>query len=373
MDNPHTCAVIVPAYNKAPYVNQTLSNLSKLTKEGYETVIVDDASTDGTKEIIQEYVAKHPELKALFMAENGKKIGAQKLALNYLPQNIETIIMLDSDSFIKNPEAIPQAIQKLNEDKKLAGGVFKLEPEGKGLLKHLQDAEYAIGQGFRKWTSKKGKIRCAAGAGSIYNRKHLENALEEHSGEFLGDDFELTTIIQDKGYKMQTFPEVKVGTYVPETWKDKVKQLSGWIDGSWRVWHSKRKELGKQIAKPNRFAVMLALDFTFPVALGYTVGSFVQSVRNLDFSYAYLTGTAAWTALNAAIAAYGGADKKTIAKAAAYTQLAVPIAITMYLPATIHAAGKTISRKLKRATWEASPRDRLNQFYINNRHATNRI
>jgi len=357
MENQHTCAVIVPAYNKAPYVNRTLKNLSKLNKEGYTTVIVDDASTDGTKEIIQKYTAKHPKLEALFMAENGKKIGAQKLALDHLPQDIETIIMLDSDSFIKNPEAIPQTIQKLNADNNLAGGVFKLEPEGKGLLKGLQDAEYAIGQGYKKWTSKKGKIRCASGAGSIYKRNHLENALDEHSGEFLGDDFELTTIIQNKGYNMQSFPEVRVGTYVPDTWKGKVKQMSNWIDGSWRVWGDKGKELRKQVAHKDRFAVMLALDFTFPLSLTYIIGSFAEAAHNLNLGCMYFGSAAAWSALNASIAAYGGADKKTIAKTIAYTQLTVPIAITTYLPATLHAAGKTISRKLKNVNWNISPSD----------------
>jgi len=344
---PNSCAIIVPAYNKAPYVNRTLENLSRIAEHGYRTIIVDDASTDGTGEIIEDYAAKHPEIETYFMPENGKKVGAQKAVLHNLPSGIETVIMLDSDSFIKNPGSLKSAVSELYKDRKLAGGVFSLQPEGSGIWKGIQDVEYAMAEGMRKFTSQIGKIRCASGAGAIYKRPALDDALEKHSGEFLGDDFELTTMVQDKGYNMKLLPQVKVGTYVPDKWKERIKQLERWIGGGWRVWENNPKELFRQMAKPNRFAFLLGLELTAPVALASTLYGLAEGAKRFDFNSMYLASTAGWSALNLGIVAYGGADKKTLAKTALVSPLMLPLTLATYLPATVLAAGKAIKNALK--------------------------
>ncbi len=346
LENIASCAIIVPAYNKAPYIDRTFENLSALAKQGYKTIIVDDASTDGTRSKIQQYAAAHPEIQALYMQSNGKKVGAQKYALENLPEGIDTVIMLDSDSFIKNPEAIPRVINGLNADRKLAGGVFKLEPEGKGFWKQFQDVEYAMASGFKRWTSQIGKLRCAAGAGAIYKRKPLEAALRSHTGEFIGDDFELTTIVQDKGHSMRYIPKVKVGTYVPETYKEKVLQLEKWLRGGWRVWADKTNELTKQLASTDRLSLTLGLELLAPATLSSTIYGIANAAHNLGFSKTYLASMAGWSALNAGIAKYGGADNKTIAKTVAFTPVWPVYAITTYLPAAIMAAGKLAKDRL---------------------------
>ena len=59
-------------YNHAPYIRQCLDSfLSQKTNFPFEIVIHDDCSTDGTKEIIDEYVKKYPSIFVpLFEKEN---------------------------------------------------------------------------------------------------------------------------------------------------------------------------------------------------------------------------------------------------------------------------------------------------------------
>ena len=59
-------------YNHAPYIRQCLDGfLMQKTNFKYEIIIHDDASTDGTAEIIKEYVEKHPDLiTPVFQTEN---------------------------------------------------------------------------------------------------------------------------------------------------------------------------------------------------------------------------------------------------------------------------------------------------------------
>ena len=49
-------SIIVPLYNKAPYVRNALDSIVSQTFKDWECVIIDDGSTDGSADIVREYV-----------------------------------------------------------------------------------------------------------------------------------------------------------------------------------------------------------------------------------------------------------------------------------------------------------------------------
>lgn len=53
----------MPVYNEAPFIRKTLDALLRQTYQHIELIIADNASTDGTSEIIQEYVTKHRHIR----------------------------------------------------------------------------------------------------------------------------------------------------------------------------------------------------------------------------------------------------------------------------------------------------------------------
>lgn len=67
------------AFNHAKYIRKTLEGfISQQTNFRYEVLIHDDASTDGTQDIIKEYEKKYPDIiKPIYQKENqfSKKIG----------------------------------------------------------------------------------------------------------------------------------------------------------------------------------------------------------------------------------------------------------------------------------------------------------
>ncbi|MBR5176140.1 MAG: glycosyltransferase [Bacteroidales bacterium] len=65
-------SVICLAYNHAKYIRDTLDGfVTQETDFPFEVIVHDDASTDGTGEIIREYQAKYPDLiKPIFQKEN---------------------------------------------------------------------------------------------------------------------------------------------------------------------------------------------------------------------------------------------------------------------------------------------------------------
>ncbi|GAB4545016.1 MAG: hypothetical protein Kow0063_38910 [Anaerolineae bacterium] len=56
------CSIVMPAYNAAPYVAQAIDSVLGQTYPNYELIIVDDASTDGTADVLNRY-RTHPKVR----------------------------------------------------------------------------------------------------------------------------------------------------------------------------------------------------------------------------------------------------------------------------------------------------------------------
>ncbi|MGH9772073.1 MAG: glycosyltransferase, partial [Candidatus Acidiferrales bacterium] len=65
-------SIVMPAYNEAKYLEQTIWNLANVDypAQSLEAVIASDGSTDGTNEILQKIA--WPEMKPLFLERQGK-------------------------------------------------------------------------------------------------------------------------------------------------------------------------------------------------------------------------------------------------------------------------------------------------------------
>lgn len=49
-------SIIVPLYNKAPYVRKALESIASQTYRDFELIVVDDGSTDNSLEVVNEYI-----------------------------------------------------------------------------------------------------------------------------------------------------------------------------------------------------------------------------------------------------------------------------------------------------------------------------
>ena len=51
----HLISIIMPTYNRANYIKDALDSIKRQTFKDYEIIVVDDGSTDNTKEIVEKY------------------------------------------------------------------------------------------------------------------------------------------------------------------------------------------------------------------------------------------------------------------------------------------------------------------------------
>lgn len=80
-------SVIVPAYNAELTLSETLDSLVRQTVfSDLEVVVIDDGSTDGTKDIAEKYVRRFPQIHYLRQANSGVSVarnaGMKKLLGN---------------------------------------------------------------------------------------------------------------------------------------------------------------------------------------------------------------------------------------------------------------------------------------------------
>ena len=67
-------SVLVVTYNHEQFVRQALdSALAQRLPQPYEILVSEDCSTDGTREIVQEYAESHPHLIRLLLSETKKR------------------------------------------------------------------------------------------------------------------------------------------------------------------------------------------------------------------------------------------------------------------------------------------------------------
>lgn len=70
-------SVIIPNYNHAAYLPQRIESVLAQYFDDYELLIMDDASTDHSREVIEKYVSQHPKIKTLFNTKNSGSPFAQ--------------------------------------------------------------------------------------------------------------------------------------------------------------------------------------------------------------------------------------------------------------------------------------------------------
>ena len=110
-------SIIIPAYNAADYLAQTIESVLNQTYSDFELILIDDGSTDRTREIIKDYQCKDARIK-YFYKENGGVSSARNLGLQKATGDF--VSFLDSDDlwdrrFLESINCFPSCLHKFKE------------------------------------------------------------------------------------------------------------------------------------------------------------------------------------------------------------------------------------------------------------------
>lgn len=106
-------------YNHAPYIRQCLDGfMMQQTNFAFEVLIHDDASTDGTTDIIKEYEAQYPDIiKPIYEEENQWVKGRRGSAVFNFPRaNGKYIALCEGDDYWTDPLKLQKQIDFLENN-----------------------------------------------------------------------------------------------------------------------------------------------------------------------------------------------------------------------------------------------------------------
>lgn len=93
-------SVIIPLYNKVPYVAQALQSVADQTCQDYELIIVDDGSTDGSGCVAEETIANNQQLMATTTVIHQENSGVSTARNNGVAASHGNLIcFLDADDW----------------------------------------------------------------------------------------------------------------------------------------------------------------------------------------------------------------------------------------------------------------------------------
>lgn len=103
--------VVTPTYNRAYILGKAYESLKEQTNKSFIWMIVDDGSTDNTRELVNKW-KNEKEIEIVYLA---KKNGGKASALNLSLDNVKTkyYVCLDSDDIFNNM-AVEKALDELS-------------------------------------------------------------------------------------------------------------------------------------------------------------------------------------------------------------------------------------------------------------------
>lgn len=138
-----TITVLTPTYNRKHTLTKLYKSLLNQTNSNFEWIIVDDGSTDNTKELVDKFIADD-QIKIIYYHE---KNGGKHRALNFGIEKINTeyTFIVDSDDWL-DKDAIAQIYKytkKYDYDKSIACFSFlRGYPDGSVNGQKFKENEY---------------------------------------------------------------------------------------------------------------------------------------------------------------------------------------------------------------------------------------
>jgi glycosyltransferase involved in cell wall biosynthesis len=112
--------VVIPSYNNADWYERNLSRLFSQTYNNWRAIYIDDCSTDGTSDLVEQYIKKHGQSHRVQLIKNKTNKGALANIYHavYSCGDHEIILLLDGDDWLHNNEVL-SLISKTYEDENI--------------------------------------------------------------------------------------------------------------------------------------------------------------------------------------------------------------------------------------------------------------
>ncbi len=227
--------IIIPAYNEEESILDTIKAVINLEypSEKKDVIIVNDGSTDKTREVIEKFIKKKKGIFLLNKANSGK---ADSLNAAIKLAKGELIAVVDADSYPKK-DALLKMAGFFEQDKNVAAVTSRVLVKNRNnLIEKFQDFDYEIIAWDRKILDFINCVYVTNGPLSIY-RKDLVKKVGGFDPKNLTEDIEITWNLLSNNYKTHMSYSAEVYTTVPDNFIQWNKQRVRWnLGGLQTIW-----------------------------------------------------------------------------------------------------------------------------------------
>lgn len=183
-------SIIITAYNSAKYIKKCLDSIVNQTVQNFKVLVIDDGSTDNTKEVISSYQRKYDNIEYYH-----KQNGGVSDARNYGASKVETpyFLYVDSDDYV--PIDLIETIDEYSDYDLLSFKGIKVDENGK-FLEKLEKESFNLldGRSYLKSLLRNNSFFLVPW-GYVYKTKFWKKHKFEYSRDYVLEDTSLTPIV----------------------------------------------------------------------------------------------------------------------------------------------------------------------------------
>lgn len=225
-------SVLIPCYNEAGNLNQSIPHLLKLAYPNYELIFINDGSSDKTGSIISGWAKIEPKIIAINQ-ENSGKAAAMNNGLRQARGKY--IVGIDGDAIL-DYHAVSYMVQTLENDATLGAVTGNPRVRNRStVLGKLQVAEFSSIIGLiKRAQSVMGTLFTVSGV-IVALRKDVVDHIGGWSTNMITDDIDVSWKVQMDGYNIAYDPRALCWVLMPETIRGLFKQRLRWAQGGAEV------------------------------------------------------------------------------------------------------------------------------------------
>ena len=226
-------SIIIPVFNEEKIIDRSVKSLLKLDYPKYEIIIVNDGSTDNTKEVAERLIGYnkgvHSDVKiSLINKPNGGKASALNLGIKM--SEAEFVLCMDGDSLLTSSSLKMAVRHFVNPEIGAVAGNVKVLNRGK-FFTDLQALEYLEGLNMARSAQSSIKlVNIIPGPIGLFRKEAIISA-GYYSSDTFAEDADITLRILSKGWKINYEPNSISFTEAPVKLQQLLKQRYRWTRG----------------------------------------------------------------------------------------------------------------------------------------------
>ncbi len=222
-------SILIPCHNEEASIGACVQSCLDQTRKPDEILVVNDGSTDGTKEILESF-GRQIRVVSVPVA-TGNKSHAQELGLKFVTGDV--FIATDGDTKL-DPDFVKHIEEDFTTYPELTAVGGYVRSLAHNWLTACRAFEYAVGQNLHKLAQHHLDFLFVipGAAGAFRTKDFFDHITFEH--DTLTEDLDFTYRLHMQGLKIFYDRRAVVFTQDPQTLHSYINQMRRWFGGGWQ-------------------------------------------------------------------------------------------------------------------------------------------